>query len=256
MLIALCTYSTPENKKHDYAAQTIDCVHHTVNLKAHRVVIVDNGSTDERTPKLLDDVASWATVIRNGQNLGTARAINKAWKLRLPGQHACKMDDDVLVHQMDWPDLMEEVFRREPTIGICALKRNDLGECPWHNNPDYRTKLHMLPHTPGQRWIVVEQANMTIGTCQGYSSALLDKIGGLWQIGPYGLDDSFAGVRCRVAGFANVFLPSVPIDHIDPGGTLYQKWKEEVAREPVNQFAAIAEEFLSGKRPIFWQDPE
>ena len=255
MLIAMCIWNTPENKKYDYTARTLDSVHDTVNLAAHRVFLVDNASTDPRTSTLLDG-ATWATVLRNESNVGTARAINRAWKERVAGESCVKMDDDVLIHQRNWPDLMEEVFRRDPTIGICALKRNDLAECPDNPIPHYRTTLHMLPHKPGERWIVVEKVQLAMGTCQGYNSALLDKIGGLWQHGLYGFDDSFAAVRCRVAGFSSVFIPYIPIDHIDPGDTPYQKWKEAEAWKYLPEFSKIAAEYESGERPIYWQDPE
>ena len=117
MLIAMCIWNTPENKKYDYTARTLDSVHDTVNLAAHRVFLVDNASTDPRTSTLLDG-ATWATVLRNESNVGTARAINRAWKERVAGESCVKMDDDVLIHQRNWPEetrLLESVRLNETT---------------------------------------------------------------------------------------------------------------------------------------------
>jgi hypothetical protein len=70
-----------------------------------------------------------------------------------------------------------------------------------------------------------------------YSSKLLEKIGYLYQLGGlYGFDDALASVRAHVAGFSTVFLPHIDIDHIDPGTTEYQQWKESYAGERMDAF--------------------
>ena len=81
-----------------------------------------------------------------------------------------------------------------------------------------------------------------------YSSALLDKIGYLVQLGVYGLDDGIAAVRAHKAGFWSCFLPHVGIAHIDPGGTDYTTWKENYAGARIARFKQIEKEILSGER--------
>ncbi len=68
--------------------------------------------------------------------------------------------------------------------------------------------------------------------------------------GLYGFDDSLAAVRCQVAGFYNCFYPHVNIDHIDPGTTSYQKWKEGYAGERMADFNRIAHGMRNGLIPI------
>jgi len=225
---------------------------HQVDLKRHELFIVNNASTDPRTEPFLAELQKngQAIIITNESNLGTARAVNRAWAQRKPGQHCVKIDDDVVVHHRDWPDVLEEVFRRDPKIGQAGLKRNDLSQSPWCDNPDYRTKLIMLPHPPGERWIMVEQSSEIMGTCVAHSSALLDAVGYLCQPENYGWDDVIMSIRSLKAGFINVFVPHIPIDHIDNIQKEYQKWKENVAGRGVNSYLAMAHGVVNGTIPI------
>lgn len=227
MLIAMAVYDTVENNRTWMTSATLESLWDTVDWDKHRLIVSDNGSC----PATREMLTKWpARVLYNGRNLGTARAINKAWHLRKPGEHCVKMDNDIRIHQAGWADWMEDVFDRDPTIGICGLKRKDLYESPFTEGP-YKSTIRMLPHEKGQRWLIVEEVNGVIGTCQGYSSALLDKIGYLTQPGIYGFDDSLASVRARVAGFKRVFLHGFEMDHLDPGGDAYCQWKIDQANE-------------------------
>lgn len=218
---------TAENNRTWMTRETLQSLLKTVDWGRHRLLISDNGSCGE-TLRLYD---AWKkhlpfTVSYSDKNEGTAKAINRGWRNRRPGEHCCKMDNDVRIHQAGWADWMEDVFERDPTIGICGLKRNDLAESPWSDKPEYKSEIRMLPHDKGQRWLTVERVNHVIGTCVGFSSALLDKIGGLTQPGLYGFDDSLAAVRAKVAGFQSVFLCGFEIAHLDPGDdTPYTRWK-------------------------------
>ena len=91
-----------------------------------------------------------------------------------------------------------------------------------------------------------------MGTCQAYSPALLDKIGYLYQPRLYGFDDALAAVRCKVAGMWSIFLPHIEIDHIDPGDTEYQGWKEKHAGEDMKTYNSLASEYFSGARSIYY----
>jgi hypothetical protein len=161
------------------------------------------------------------------------------------------MDDDVIIHHNNWLYLMEESIRRDPKIGQIGLKRRDCLETPW--TPGfYGSKLRMLPHQPGEIWITVEDVNHVMGTCVMHSSALLDEIGYLWQPGVYGFDDSFMSLRSKLAGFTNVFLTAVDIEHIDRGDTGFQKWKEKKAGEKWEAYKIAHNEFTTGKRPLYY----
>lgn len=261
-LIAMAIFDTPENGRDWMTEATFQSLADTVDFSRHRLICVVNAATERTISAIADmggrldsdrfEVIYWAT------NLGTARAVNRAWLLREPGENCIKMDNDVVINyplsNHDWVDIMEDAIRRDPQIGIIGLKRKDCIEDPEHENEFYRSVIKRLPHQPGERYIIVEQVNHVMGTCQMYSSALLDKIGYLYQPGLYGWDDVLAAVRCKVAGLYSCFLPCIDIDHIDPGTTDYQPWKEQVAWADNPERIWLEAGYKSGTIPI-WYGP-
>lgn len=250
VLIAIAVHNTPENKRFDYTRRTIQGLIESQVHEKHEVTIINNGSCPE-THRYLLSLPKQFQVIYNPENIGTARAINLAWKNRKPGQHAIKMDDDVIIHSSDWVEQMTEAIDREPKIGIIGLKRKDCTETPYNNNPDLLSELEMLPHENGERWIIVERAKHIIGTCQMYNSALLDKIGYLYQPSLYGYDDVIASHRSHIAGFWNVFLPHIEIEHIDDGQNPYQHWKHKHSGEVTDRVNKEVGEMIMGTRSIY-----
>ena len=251
-LIAMAVYDTDENGRTDYTARTLKSILDTVNLDRHRVIIVDNASCTD-TKRILDLFSGYHgfTVITLPENVGTAKAVNKAWQLRKDGENCIKMDNDVVIHSKGWADEMEAALSLDPRMGIVGLKRKDCWENPNHPDPFYRSELQMLPHANGEPWRIVERVNHVMGTCQMFSSALLDKIGYLYQPRLYGFDDALAAIRCQVAGFYACFLPHIEIDHIDTGETSYQGWKERHAGEDMVTYNRLKHDYVNGLRPIF-----
>lgn len=254
VLIAMAVHDTVENGRTDLTAETIANLYQNGVTKNHDVWVIDNNSCDA-TKRVLKFHAESGHIklITNEANIGTAEAINKAWKHRRKGQHAIKMDNDVVIHCITWVEQMVEAIEREPRIGIIGLKRKDCWERPDHPVPDWHSDLLMLPQVAGQKWIIVEKCHHIIGTCQMYSDALLEKIGYLYQPSLYGYDDVLASHRSTKAGFINVFLPHIEIDHIDPGGTEYQSWKEKHSSEVTNEVINIVHEYFNNKRPIYYE---
>ncbi len=256
-LIAMAVFDTVENERSWMTRDTLKSLNRTVNWKKHRLIISDNGSCD-KTFRIYDVMREVLTfeLIENGQNLGTAAAINLAWRDRRPGEAAVKMDNDCVIFQKGWVDWMEDVFARDPKIGICGLKRKDLAERPDHPNQWYKSEVRMLPHEPGQRWLVVEKCRHIMGTCQAYSSALLDQIGYLDQMqsegNVYGYDDSLASLRSELAGFENVFLHGFEIDHIDPGNSEYTTQKQVNAGQWMGRYHQVRDEYQRGIRDLYY----
>lgn len=255
----MATYSPPadkdpDNKRAKYLTRTLESLSDTVDFDKHAIYVTANAVNAEAEAVLLYwEKAGFITkIIWNDKNVGTAHAINQAWAYRKPGEHCVKMDDDVVIHQSGWLDLLEECIERDPAIGICGLKRKDCAERPDSQIEWYKSSLHMLPQQPGQRWLVVEQVAHVMGTCQLFNSALLDKIGYLKQPRLYGFDDALAAVRCKVAGFKSVFYPAIEIDHIDDGQSPYQQWKHEHSGQDMSEYHRLAEGYLSGKEPIYY----
>lgn len=251
-LLCMAIYDNEEANRSEITRDCLNSLFLTTSYK-HRVVIIDNNSC-EKTKAVIDLFRNHhnLTVITNKENVGTAEAINQGWKLREPNEFVMKIDNDVIWHQDGWVDLMEEAMRRDPSIGILGAKRKDCWENPAHQDPQYRSTYFEIPHIAGEKWIVAEQCKHIIGTCQMYSPALLEKIGYLYQPSLYGYDDVLASYRSEIAGFKNAFLPQIEIDHIDPGGTPYQSWKEKHSGEQTQKVIQIVNEYINGERSIYY----
>lgn len=253
-LIAMAVYCTEENKKEECLSFTLQGLAKTVNFGRHRICFCVNGCTERAVGMLR--AFSYATrnvrLFFNDANLGTARAINIAWRMRRPGEHCIKMDDDILIHNPGWADELERAISADPLIGQVGLKRKDCWEWPGHEHADWRSELHMLPHLPGEQWQIVEKAKHVIGSCVMHSSALLDKVGYLYQPSLYGYDDVIMSHRSYIAGFYSCFLPHINIDHIDSGQTPYQGWKEKHAAEQTQTVIDLVHEMRNGTKPIYY----
>lgn len=249
-LIVVAVYDTEENGRMEYTMRTLKCLAFTVDWNIHRLIIVDNNSFLRTKEAIRNYKFSEWTVITNTENIGTARAVNKGIKLRNPGEHVIKIDNDVVINQSGWVEEMEAVIERESSIGIVGLKRKDLAEWPLETGWAH-SELLALPHKAGQPWVVVEQVNHVMGTCQMISSMLLDKTGGFFQTGIYGLDDSDMSYRSSLLGFKNVFIPHINIDHIDAGGDAYSLKKHRLAAEEMGKYGEICEEYRNGVRSLF-----
>ena len=251
-LIAMAVYSTEENKKDDCLEQTLESLSETVDFDNHRIILSINGHTNETRGLMIDFNWMIQDVIYNDCNIGTAKAINKAWAMRKPGENCIKMDDDVVINSDGWLDEMEEAIKRDPKIGQIGLKRKDCWETPWNESPDYKSELIMLPHVLGEKWQIVEKVKHVIGTCVVHSSALLDKVGYLYQPSLYGYDDVIMSHRTHLAGFYSCFLPHINIDHIDDGQTDYQGWKERHSGEQTQNVINLVHEMYNGTKPIYY----
>jgi GT2 family glycosyltransferase len=255
-LIAMCCYDTEENGRTKYTELVLDSIDNNVNLRKHRLIIIDNNSC-QATHKAYEHFTSrlWdenVEIIYNDTNLGTAEAINLAWKQAKETECLIKMDNDIVVHQRGWVDEMEECINRDPNIGILGLKRNDLEENPTHHVLNWRSELVMVPHEAGQTWLIIEKVKHVMGSCMMVNPLLFNKIGYLYQVGQYALDDSDFSQRSILAGFINAFLPSIHISHIDEGGTEYTEHKKKYAGERLNEFAERCQQYANGTRSLFY----
>jgi glycosyltransferase involved in cell wall biosynthesis len=262
-LIAMAVYDTEENGRSEYTERTLLGLTYINNIdwNKHRLFIVNNNSCKKTYDFLMkwkeeSDYFANITIIHLPENIGTAKAINTAWKHRKPGEHLVKMDNDVLVFNYKWVDVMEEVLnigdRLTPQIGILGLKRKDLIESPYRTD-GYQSQLMQIPHNTGERWHTVEIVNHCMGTCQMYHHKLIDKIGGLEQLGGiYGLDDTIASAKSQIAGFCNAFLNHIEIDHIDTGeNTEYLKFKADYVSTKFDELHQLIDDYKTGKRDLF-----
>lgn len=256
-LICIAIYDTPENGRDQVTEKCLQSIAITVNRARHRVCLIVN----EQTERTAHNIASFCAQFKNceviymPENVGTAKAINKAIALRQPGEYVVKMDNDVTFENVGWADEMEEAMRRDPKIGILGLKRSDLIQHPNHPDPRYKSVLRFVPETPipGQPWVVVEETEDVMGTCTMFSPHLLDQIGFMFQPGLYGFDDVLMCVRSHCAGFVNAFLPHIQIHHHDPAGVdgKYDEWKRLAAMQASPEYHSYKIGYESGETPIY-----
>lgn len=247
----MVVFDTVENDRTKYTRAALESLTHTVDTTKHRIVIVDNASCEE-TAYIIDQYADFynGKAIHLEKNVGTAEGWNKAVRLRNPGEHVIKIDNDIVINGCtNWVDQLEEVVRIDPTIGQVGLKRKDCSETTTNKNPFYRSVIRQLPHEPGARWVIVESQFHVMGSCVLHSSALLDKIGFMYQIGLYGFDDSFMSARARKAGFDTCMLPHIDIDHIDGGDNPYTQHKQKLANDvwAAGQYVSTMRDINEGK---------
>jgi GT2 family glycosyltransferase len=247
-LIAMAVHDTEENGRSKYTHKTLNTIYETVDLDCNRLIIVDNNSCKETKHIISEFLTCTNTnvdVIELDENIGTAKAINKAWALRKPKEHLIKIDNDVDILSVGWVDELEQAVERDPLIGLLGLKRKDLLESPSRHD-EFKSSLRMLPHQNGQPWIIVEDVSGVMGTCVLHNYRLIDKIGGLMQPGLYGFDDTIMSVRSKLAGFKNCFLPHIEIDHLDEGGNNYTQWKRDEASYRMKEFNEMKNGLING----------
>jgi len=184
-IIAIACHDTEDNGRTHYTQETLESLSYTVDLRKHRIVIIDNNSCDETKQYLKEyaadvqcmmDGAIRPVIITLNENVGTARAINFAIQMRQPGEVVCKMDNDVVVHSYGWVEELEQTIAEHPEIGILGLKRDDV-------YGDFTEEGKLL-------W-----SDDVIGTCTAFNPLLLDKVGYLMQPSVYGFDDVLMSVR-------------------------------------------------------------
>jgi GT2 family glycosyltransferase len=252
-LISMAIYSTEENKKDECLRRTLTSLESTVDFDRHRLMVSINEATGE-TMKILSFFKSIVSkIFVNPENIGTAKALNKIWAERRPGENVVKIDDDIVIHQAGWVDDMDECIKIDGYIGQIGLKRKDCWETPWHTSPDYKSELIMLGHNPGEKWRIVERSKHIIGSCVMHSATLLNKVGYLYQPGLYGYDDVIMSHRSYLAGFYSCFLPHIEIDHIDNGQTPYQGWKERHSGEYTQQVITEVHAMMKGEKSIYYE---
>ncbi len=239
----MCVYDTVENNRLRYTRECLNSLSETVDLDKHRLFIINNNSCDEATEFLIDFNNRFkSNLINSKENIGTARGINLALSQRRKNEVCVKTDDDVVWHQKNWVEELEEVFIRDHSIGICGLKRKDIWQNPNHENPVYRTTLETQDNG-----FILELCPDIMGTCTALNPLLLDSLGYYSQPSTYGFDDTIISARSIASGFRNCFLPHINISHIDEGGDAYCEQKKREASEYMIEASAMIDMYRTGK---------
>lgn len=235
----------------------IDSLFKTADPALYSLLIIDNASTDGTVDwlKTLDHPCI-EDILYLEENVGTARGLNRGWKLAFQrGQHPGKLDGDNIFYDTGWLHKMLSVLEITEDVGLVGLKRRDLEEKPNHNSLQFRTQLVYLPNNQ-----IIEIAEHVIGTCWLVSHNLINEIGGLAQPGLYGLDDALFCLRAKLAGWVVCFVPDVAIEHVDPGHPKYPEytqWKIDQATDDLRsgRYDAWCNGYREGTRPLYEDFP-
>jgi glycosyltransferase involved in cell wall biosynthesis len=211
-----------------------------------------NGYTDKTNEIISRYMSIIEYVFVNDENLGTAKALNLVIKCRRGMENVVKIDEDIVIHDSGWADIMEEAIELDSKIGVIGLKRKDLIQNPAHPDPEFRSQYILLPHIPGHRWNIIERTADIIGSCTMFNYMLLDKIGYSFQPGKYGFEDNLTCHRSHLAGFYNCFIPYINIDHIDPSAPKYQTWKEKHSSDMFPEFHKLVHDMKAGRKSIYY----
>lgn len=256
-ILVMAVFDTDSNGRSEYTEKSLWSLLNTVDFSKHRLFISDNGSCSathsiyqelERVFPYPDNLI----INFNGDNLGTAKAVNLGLKIRNPGEHCIKIDNDCVVNQTGWVEEMEAAITRDNTLGIVGLKRKDIDFDPTHENPSYRSQLICLPHKVGQSWILVEKGTYIMGTCTMFNSLLIDNIGVMAQPGVYGIDDTLYSLRSELAGFWNCYMPHINIDHIDTGENSYTQVKQKQASGIWDIYMQWHQGYIDGTKDLYY----
>ncbi|WP_136519423.1 glycosyltransferase [Cellulomonas telluris] len=172
----------------------------SVGPQVDRVVVVDDGSSDEAAPVLARAAEAGATVLRQGANLGIGAALNAG--LRAAG------DADVLTLDQD---------SRVPAGYVAALRAaldaaRAAGVAVGMVGPGRATGVRAAAAAPGAASDVVEGR-------EPIQSGLLLPADALAALGPFdaalfidGVDTEY-WLRARAAGFRAVVAPGTQLEH-------------------------------------------
>lgn len=178
--------------------RTLDALEPTLPTYAFGV-IVDNGSTDPETLRILDEQEKkprW-NVLRNDHNRGLSVAVNQglSW-YAFDSAVLVHMDDDALISgSPDWVRVVLDTFEGCPELGLVIPN----------------TYTEVLPHSRydevrwglGMFWCLRRETYDRIG---GYDPQLLHQ------------NECDLCLRVRMAGYTVGSVASVNVIHNDPGG--------------------------------------
>jgi GT2 family glycosyltransferase len=229
------------------------------NLSGARVIVVDNGSTDE-TPRGLE-AYSWIQVVRNASNLGYVRGNNVGIEAADLETDIVLLNNDLEFRQEDWLQRMRACAAAHPEAGVvgCRLVL-----------PDGRL-LHAGTYIPvetmwGQQigakerdigqYTSVREVQGIVFACALLKRELVRSVGGLSEDFESYFEDTDLCLRARRAGFQTIVCGDVTLIHDEHGSTADAEEEfTRVFQKSRATFRAKWEQALSDryKHEVHWQ---
>lgn len=240
-VVAFVYFDTPENERHRPTLEALECLLDTTGVQ-HRIVVVDNGSTDPRSAlhvEQLVELYDGLDFIRIPVNGGTAYGVNTAWHYRRhlirEGAFPIKYDSDIVIGA-GWLDDMVQVLRENPQIGLLG---------PRNPNQDYQMAGWQGPHHGS--WF---ETTFVYGAVVARSWAAWKALG--YMRNPYGLyawDDHFDAWRAKYADLRLGVMEHHAWRQVSPKGCLPDDQK--FLREGQQAMISLAHQIETGRRGIY-----
>jgi GT2 family glycosyltransferase len=191
------------------------------DLQHVRVIVVDNGSTDETARELAH--FPWVRVIRHAQNLGFVRGNNAA--LRETGEDdVLLLNNDVEVLHQDWLERLRQCAHKEPRIGIvgCRLVLGDgrlLHAGTWIRADDCRGEQLGSHEADLGQYASDREVEGIVFACAYLRREVLREVGLLSEEYESYFEDTDYCLRAAGKGYRTVCCGSVTMRHEEHGST-------------------------------------
>lgn len=233
-------------------------------LDEARVIVVDNGSTDE-TPVALGAYGDRVRIIRLPENLGFVRGMQAGIKAAAPDDDVVLLNNDLVFTQPDWLARLRDAAYAAPEHGIvgCRLLTGGaqprLGHVGGFIEPD---ELWGQQSETGRSERDIAQYDR-LRRVQGIAFALayirrdcLDAIGGLDEVFHSYYEDTDYCLRAAEVGIATVVAGEVTLRHDQHGSTRDDAaFREHLRATSRETFAARWQERLrqAYRGEVLWQ---
>ena len=242
--LLVCINDTPENLRWECTVRCLTSIGVTVDLAAHPLWIVDNGSTCPNTAFFLD---AWCRDQRQRggelrrfrlpRNRHATYAFNRLLAMAPEGDCIVRVENDIEFHTPGWPARMG-LFLARSGFGLVSTKPVDLP-----------SKALGVPTTEVGGWRVQEVSEVP-GYCTAFAPGLRKELGALVSSGSY-VEDIITSCRARALGWRMAFLDPQELRcyHVDRAPSAsYQAWKHQAVREARASTRQALAEWGSGAR--------
>ncbi|MGD6818500.1 glycosyltransferase [Metabacillus sp. 113a] len=104
----------------EHTKKCLESLRKTIRHQLVEVVVFDNGSTDG-TVEYLQSL-NWIKAVYNNKNIGFTAGNNEALKYCDPNNDIVLLNNDMILEQEDWMDLLQETAYSDPRIGVTGAR--------------------------------------------------------------------------------------------------------------------------------------
>ena len=202
----------------------VDSVFASTKGITFEVIVVDNGSTDNSIDELAKRYPE-IKLIRNGGNLGFAKAVNMGIDVSA-GRYLCLLNNDTRVKEGTFESLVV-LLNNKKDCGIVApqlLNEDNSKQHSFDNIPTIATVLLnksllriLFPHKYPSKIQEVEtsiEVETVIGACMMVKREVINKIGKLDEDYFVFLEETDLCLKARRAGWKIFFVPQAEVYHL------------------------------------------